>query len=176
MDVWKDFVKAVSKQWTVDGVVMPTNVKYCVFVTNVVYNLDESGRYKFHGTAKALTRHLTHDKIGKDAPPLKLDFLQGVNIQLPDDYAIVPHIDEYADDVTSLDAGLPVESWLQDAHQVVKRSDWQKHVLPTLGSSSQQTEDNQHQWLDFPIFHEKISIDSNAEIGHTHDPYHDFFM
>ena len=152
---------------------MPTNVKYCVFDTNVVYNLAESGRYKFQGTAKALTRHLTHDKIGKDAPPLKLDFLKGVHIQLPDDYAIVPHIDEYADDFTSLGAGLPVESWLQDAHQVVKRSDWQKHVLPTLGSSltaRKQKISHKHQWLDFPIFHEKISIDSNAEIGHTHDP------
>ena len=173
MDVWKDFVKAVSKQWTVDGVVIPTNVKYCVFVTNVVYNLDESGRYKFHGTAKTLTHHLTHDKMGKYAPPLKLDFLKGVHIQFPDDYAIVPHIDEYADDVTRLGAGLPVESWLQDAHQVVKRSDWQKHVLLTLGSSltaSKHKISHQHLWLDFPIFHEKISIDSNAEVGHTHDP------
>ena len=100
MDVPNDFRKAVSKQVTGDGAVVPTKFKSCVFVTNVVCNLDESGRYEFHDTAMTLTSHLTHDKIREDPPPLKLDLPEGEHIQLPIGYAIVPHFDEYAGDVT----------------------------------------------------------------------------
>ena len=64
--------------------------------------MDESGRYEFHGTAMTLTSHLTHDKIRKDPPPLKLDLPESEHFQLPIVYAIVPHIDEYAGDVTLL--------------------------------------------------------------------------
>ena len=102
MDVQNDFRRAVSKQVTGDSVVAPTNIKSCVFVTNIVGNLDESGRYDFHGTAMTLTSHLTHDKIREDPPSLKLDLPEGEHIQLPIGYAIVPHIDEYAGDVTLL--------------------------------------------------------------------------
>ena len=41
MDVQNDFRRAVSKQVTGDGVDVPMNIKSCVFVTNVVKNLDE---------------------------------------------------------------------------------------------------------------------------------------
>ena len=102
MDVQNDFRRAVSKQVTGDSVVVFTNIKSCVFVTNVVRNLDESGRYEFHGTVMTLTSHLTHDKLREDPPPLKLDLLEGEHIQFPIGYAIVPHIDEYAGDVTLL--------------------------------------------------------------------------
>ena len=99
MDVQNDFRRAVSKQVACDAVVVPTNMKSCVFVTNVVSNLDESGR---HGTTITLTSHLTHDKIREDPPPLKLDLPEGEHIQLPIGYAIVPHIDQFAGDVTLL--------------------------------------------------------------------------
>ena len=102
MGVQNDFKSAVSKQVTGDTVVVPTNIKRCVFVTNFVSNLDESGRNELHGTAMTLTSHLTHDKIREDPPPLKLDLLEGEHIQLPIGYDIVPHIDEYAGDVTLL--------------------------------------------------------------------------
>ena len=72
MAVQNDFRRAVSKQVTGDSVVVPTNIKSCVFVRNVVSELDESGRYEFHGAAMTLTSHLTHDKIREDPPPLKL--------------------------------------------------------------------------------------------------------
>ena len=48
MDVRRDFVKAVSMRWGVDGVVIPTNSVRGVFVTSAVDNFDESGRYEFH--------------------------------------------------------------------------------------------------------------------------------
>ena len=102
MDVQNDVRRAVSKQVTGDSVVVLTNIKSCVFVTNVVSNLDESGPYEFHGTAMTLTSHLTHDKIREDPLPLKLDLPEGEHIQLPIGYVIVPHIDEYAGDVTLL--------------------------------------------------------------------------
>ena len=80
MDVQNDFRRAVSKQVTGDGVVVPTKFKICVFVTSVVSNLDESGRYEFHGTAMTLTSHLTHGTIRENLPPLKLDLLEGEHI------------------------------------------------------------------------------------------------
>ena len=92
MDVQNDFRRAVSKQVTGDGVDVPTNIKSCVFVTNVVSNLDESGRYEFHATDMTLTSHLTHDKIREDPPSLKLYLPEGEHIQLPICYAIVPHM------------------------------------------------------------------------------------
>ena len=100
MDVQNDFRSAVSKQVTGDVAVVPRNIIGCVFVTNVVSNLDESGRYEFHGTAMTLTSHLSHDKIREDPPPLNLP--EGKYIQLPIGYAIVSNIDEYAGDVTLL--------------------------------------------------------------------------
>ena len=102
MDVQDDFRRAVSKQVTGDSVVVPTNIKSCVFLTNVVSNLDESGRYEFHGTAMTLTSHVTHDNIREDPPPLKLDLPEGEHIQLHIGCAVVPHIDQYAGDVTLL--------------------------------------------------------------------------
>ena len=91
-----------SKQVTDDGVVVPTNIESCVYISNAVSNLDESGRYEFHATAMTLNSHLTQYKIREDPPPLKLDLPEGEHIQLPTGYAIVPHIDEYAGDVTLL--------------------------------------------------------------------------
>ena len=99
MDVRKNFAKAVSKRWAEDGVVVPTNIKRGVFVTSAVDNLDESGRCEFHGTAMTLTSHLTHDNMGEDPPPLCLDLLEESPVQLPNDYANVPYVDEYAGDI-----------------------------------------------------------------------------
>ena len=134
MDVRKDFAKVISKQWTGDCVVMPTNVKYCVFVSNAVNKLDESGQYNFHGTAKTVTSHLTYDKMRKGPPTLKLDFLKGVHFQILMIMLLYPTLmNMLLADVTSLGAELPVESWLQEPHQVMELSDWKKHVLYTLG-------------------------------------------
>ena len=178
MDVRKDFAKAVSKQWSDDGVVVPTNIKRHVFVTSAVDNLDESGRYEFHGTAMTLTSHLTHDNMGEDPPPLKLDLPEGAPIQLPDYYAIVPYIDEYAGDVTlpsiphgqgrpvfgdSLDTGVPEEAWLQHVCQVVLGNATELSTTPVtyfgFFSHSQQPEDIKPRSTVgvFPIFYEKAA-------------------
>ena len=107
--------------------VVSTNAKRKVFVTSAV-DLDECGCFEFHGTAITLTSHVTHDNMGEDPPPLSLDVPEETTVQLPDDYAVVPYIDEYAGDITlsSLDVrsvrptfaenprgGTPEEAWLK---------------------------------------------------------------
>ena len=51
MDVRRGFARAVSKRWAEDGVVVPTDAKWKVFVTNAVGSHDESGYFVFHNTA-----------------------------------------------------------------------------------------------------------------------------
>ena len=99
MDVRRGFARAVSKRWAEDGVIVSTNAKRKVFVTSAV-DLDECGCFEFHGTAITLTSHVTHDNMGEDPPPLSLDVPEETTIQLPDDCAVVPYIDEYAGDIT----------------------------------------------------------------------------
>lgn len=178
MDVRKDFARAVSKQWAEDGVVVPTNTKRRVFVTGAVDNLDESGRYEFHGTAMTLTSHLSHDNMGEDPPPLKLDLPEDAPIRLPDNYAIVPYIDEYAGDIIlqptphgqgrpvfgdHLGAGVPEEAWLQHVYQVVAGSAGELPETPITYSGffshNQQNADIKPPSTVgvFPIFYEKAA-------------------
>ena len=84
-----------------DGIV-PSNIKRGVFTTSRVDSIDESGRIELHGTAKSLTNHLTCDNMEVDPPPLTLDIPEGVTIQLPDDFAIVPYIEDFAEKITRL--------------------------------------------------------------------------
>ena len=158
MDVQNGFRRAVSKQVTGDNVVVPTNIKSCVFVSNVVSNLVESGRYGFHGTAMTLIRPITSpagSSWGRTYPaPYWLCHC-------------APHwwicwwchlaVHTSYPGKTSLDAWLPEESWLQDAHQVVEwNAIFSNHMIS-----------NNDQWLGIPNLQWKSTID--AEIGHAHD-------
>ena len=96
MDTQNDFRRAVSKQVTGDSVVVPTNIKSCVFVTNVVSNLDESGRWHCHDIDQPSHTWQNWRR------PTTSQSSWGEHIQLPIGYAVVPHIDEYAGDVTLL--------------------------------------------------------------------------
>ena len=139
MDVRKDFAKAVSKQWSDDGVVVPTNIKRRVFATSAIDKLDESGRYEFHGTAMTLTSHLTHDNMGEDPPPLNLNLPEDATIQLPDDYAIVPYVDEYAGDII-LDPILPGQGRPElgdNQHRGVPEEAWLQHVYHTIAGNAE---------------------------------------
>ncbi|KAF5299189.1 hypothetical protein FQA39_LY02362 [Lamprigera yunnana] len=60
-----------------------TNIKRKVFVTTVVDNIDESGRYELHGTAMTLTSHSTYDNIVEDPPPLTLNVSESCTVELP---------------------------------------------------------------------------------------------
>ena len=75
---------------------MPSNIKRGVFNTSGVNNIEESGRIELHGAAISLI----HDNMGVDHSPLTLDAPEGATIQLPDDFAIVPYIDEYDGEIT----------------------------------------------------------------------------
>ena len=84
--------KAVSMRWAVDGVVIPTNTMRGVFVTSTMDNLDESGRYEFHGTAMTLTSHPTQDNMGEDPPTLDYNVPEGTSVQVPADFEFVPYL------------------------------------------------------------------------------------
>ncbi|KAF5283005.1 hypothetical protein FQA39_LY04876 [Lamprigera yunnana] len=84
MEVKKQFTQAVCKRWQQDGVIVPTNIKRKVFMTTLVDDIDESSRYKLHGTAMSLTSHSAYDNIGKDPKPLTLDVSEFCTDELPD--------------------------------------------------------------------------------------------
>ena len=88
VDVRRVLALAVSKRLEDDGVVVPSNMKWGVFATGEVYNIDESGRFELHGTAITLTNHPTRDNIGVDIPPLTLDVVVGVQVHLPKEFAL----------------------------------------------------------------------------------------
>ena len=178
MDVRRGLALAVSRQFAKDGVVVPSNIKRGVFTTGGVDNIDESGRIELHGTAISLTNHLTHENIGVSPPPLTLDVVEGTTIKLPDDFAIVPYIDEYAGDITLssipdetarpafaeyLRAGLPEEAWLNHLHKVMKEEDGKLQETPVTYSGflshGQSKEDVRPRATVgvFPIFYEKAS-------------------
>ncbi|XP_014665303.1 PREDICTED: uncharacterized protein LOC106807485 [Priapulus caudatus] len=178
MDVRKRLALAVSMRFAEDGVVVPSNIKRGVFTTGGVDNIDESGRTELHGTAISLTNHHTRDNMGVDRPPLTLDAPVGATIHLPDDFAIVPYIDEHAGDITlssilegtarpafaeNLRAGEPDEAWLSHVHKVMTEKDSKLQETPVTYSGflshGQHTEDIKPRATVgvFPIFYEKAS-------------------
>ena len=104
MDVRRGLACAMSRQFAVDGVIVPSNMKRGVFTTGGVDNIDESGRFELHGTAISLTNHLTHDNMGVDPPPLTLEGSEGTSVKLLDDFAIVPYIAEYSGDQAAINS------------------------------------------------------------------------
>ena len=102
------------------------------------------------GTAITLTSHVTHDNMGEDPPPLSLDVPEETTIQLPDDCAVVPYIDEYAGDITlsSMDVrsvsptfaenprgGKPEEAWLKHLYTVVFEEGGELQEMPVTYSA-----------------------------------------
>ena len=134
MDVRWDFAKAVSMRWATDGVVIPTNAMRSVFVTNAMDNLDESGRYEFHGTAMTLTSHPTQDNMGEDQPPLDYNVPEGTSGELPVDFEFVPYLNECARDITLSPSGIGTiqPSFPDDYINRVNDDAWLKHVYKVL--------------------------------------------
>jgi len=101
-DVRRGFARAVSKRWAEDGVVVPNSAKWKVFVTSTADNLDEPRCFEYHGTAITVISHVSHDtdSMRENHPPLSLDVLEETAIQVPDDCAVVPYIDEDAGEIT----------------------------------------------------------------------------
>ena len=99
MDVRRGLACAMSMQYVVDGVFVPSNMKRGVFTTGGVDNIDASGQFELHSTAISLTNHLTHDNLGVYPPPLTLEGSEGTSIKIWDDFAIVPYIAEYSGEI-----------------------------------------------------------------------------
>ena len=116
--------------------------------------------------------------MGEDPPPLSLDVPEETTIQLPDDCAVVPYIDEYAGDITlsSLDvrsvrptfadnfrAGTPEEAWLKHLYIVVFQEGGELQEMPVIYSGVfsyvQRAEEVRPRATVgiFPVFYEKAS-------------------
>ena len=121
-------------RWATDGVVIPTNAMRSVFVTNAMDNLDESGRYEFHGTAMTLTSHPTQDNMGEDQPPLDYNVPEGTSGELPVDFEFVPYLNECARDITLSPSGIGTiqPSFPDDYINGVNDDAWLKHVHKVL--------------------------------------------
>ena len=143
MDVRKDFVKAVSMRWAADGVVIPTNLMRGVFVTSAVENLDESGRYEFHGTAMTLTGHPTQDNMGEDPPPLDYNVPEGTSVELPVDFEFVPYLNECAGDITLSLSGIETiqPSFPDDYINAVNDGARLKHMHKVLAGKQGELQD-----------------------------------
>ncbi|KAJ8385615.1 hypothetical protein AAFF_G00184120 [Aldrovandia affinis] len=105
--------------------------------------------------------------MGVDPPPLTLDAPEGATIKLPDDFAIVPDIAEYAGDIIlssipngtarpafaeNRQAGVPDEAWLN--HKVLIEKDGMPQETPVTYSGffshGQRKEDGL-----FPVFYDR---------------------
>lgn len=177
MGVRKSLARAVSKRFSEEGAVVPLNLKRGVFTTGGVDNIDESGRVEFHGTAITLTNHPTVDKMGVEPPPLSLDDLGDTTITLPEDFSVVPYIDEYAGDVTlpampdgtvqsicssNPRAAVPEQGWLEHVHKILGEDDGKLSEVPVTysGFFSHSQDDNVRPRATvgvFPVFYEKAS-------------------
>ena len=140
-------------------------------------NLDESGRFEFHGTVITMTSHLTHDNLGENPPPLRLDHTEGAEIHLPDEFATVPYIDGFAGDIIIKSSVkwneavaqpreqefMPEEEWLKHLYKVVvnKKGELQERPVTYSGffSYNQPAEEVRPRASVgiFPIFYEKAS-------------------
>ena len=143
MDVRKDFAKAVSMRWAADGVVIPTNVMWGVFVTSAVDNLHDSDRYEFHGTAMTLTSYPTQDNMGEDPPPLNYNVPEGTSVELPVDFEFVPNLNECARDITLSLSGIETiqPSFPDDYNNAVNDGAWLKHVHKVLAEKQGELQD-----------------------------------
>ena len=71
-----------------------------MFSTATVDNINVAGRTDMHCTSIALIGHLTRENMGKDPPPLDMDMPDDSFIELPDDYAVVPYVEDTVEDIS----------------------------------------------------------------------------
>ena len=130
-------------RWAVDGVDISTNAMRGVFVTSAMDNLDESGRYEFHGTAMTLTSHPTQDNMGEDPPTLDYNVPEGTSVQVPADFEFVPYLNECAGDITLSPSGIGTTqpSFPDDYINGVNDAAWLKHVHKVLAEKQGELQD-----------------------------------
>ena len=97
--VRKRLAKAVSRSYQRDEIVVPTNCLKSVFHTGTTDNIDESGHIEMHGTSITLIGHPTWDNPGEKRPQLEIDTDDHEHVQLPEDFAKVPFVEDFGGDV-----------------------------------------------------------------------------
>ena len=94
MEVKRSMAKAVMKQFSINGVVLTTNMRSGVFMTFDVDNLDShsQGNFSqngFHGKAISVTNHLSWDNLGVKYSCVRLDSKDASVPQLPESFSVV---------------------------------------------------------------------------------------
>ena len=172
MEVKLQVANAVCKRHAEDRVILPTNLRLCVFTTHDVDNLDSNktgnlSRGDFHGTCITTTNHLSKDNCGVRRPAITLDHTIISKPKLPERYAIVPPVEMKNDNIflprrsdgkvrptKSLVSAAEVkdEAWISHVDKVLQKGKLDKNdVVMWAGFNSQLSSDE--------------SIKPQAEIG-----------
>ena len=148
MDVRRRFARAVSNRFKDEGVVVPTNCKRGIFSTATTDNIDVSGRTDMHGTSITLIGHLGKDNTGNDPLPLTLDVSEDTPIELADEFAVVPFVEDFGGDIRLASiqegGGRPTKR----AGVGVEEEAWLAHVL---GISTKDKVDDKWQLDEVPV-------------------------
>ena len=129
MQVRKSLAQAASKRFKENGVVVPTNCQLNTFTTATVDNIDVSGRHDMHGTSITLIMHKSKDNFGTPSAPLCLDINEDTPIELPEEFATVPYVQEAGFDLT-LQSTDETDSFMVSnvTHSSVEENHWLQHV------------------------------------------------
>ena len=124
--VRKKIAKAVSKRFKDEKVVVPSNCQRGIFTTGTTDNIDVKGRREMHGTSITLIGHVSNTNKGQAAPKIEFNTTEDVPINLPDEYAVVPFIEDFGGDL-KLDPISEGEGRPENVTDT-KESDWLCHV------------------------------------------------
>ena len=104
MEVKRGVVRAVCARSAQDGMVVPSNIRFNVFTTHDVDNIDSTAQgnfsmSEFHGYALSVTNHFSYENPGLKRSPINLNPSDTSIPKLPDSYVIQPSVELAQTDV-----------------------------------------------------------------------------
>lgn len=141
MDIERAIAVKVCDKYKEDNCVCPPNLKYGLFTTAAIDNIDHnptstSAKYSFHGTGISLIQHMDQD-ITEDSNDYlnleKADFLSKRKPSLPESYYNVPQIPSIKGDIpvstVNWDQNFPktnpleyTRAWLENSFKLMESS------------------------------------------------------
>ena len=119
----------MAKRFKDEGVLVPTNCKRGVFSTVTTDSIAVSGRTDMLGTSITLIGHLNKDNKGTDPLPLTLNVSEDTPIELSDEFAVVPFVEELGGDIRLSSVREGGGRPLKNSHAAVEEQAWLKHIL-----------------------------------------------
>ena len=104
MEVKRGVVRAVCARSAQYGMVVPSNIRFNVFTTHDVDNIDSTAQgnfsmSEFHGYALSVTNHCSYENPGLKRSPINLNPSDTSIPKLPDSYVIQPSVELAQTDV-----------------------------------------------------------------------------